>query len=325
MKKLLSLLLMATVSTLFMSCSDDKPSPEPTTPQFAEVKLNCGGEFSVTEQPWTRATGGKTFYAFKVDIMEIEETLMTGHIVTDTTYYDYAEGLFDSMQDFSVKLQLGKNYRIQTLVINEETDHLISKSNTYSQPFTDDSSLWIPCTNTFVYANSSNMKLNNCIAKVQENKVITMPSLEKFYGIKDIDCSKDIPNKINIPLLRYSFALEMNITPPVIGELNVSFGESTTSQSYIVKSTDSKITDSKIFFVPNLTYKNKNEAQDLKLAIKWDKSNGVPYTNMYTINIQRNHKYKVNIDFTNYDSNASLNFSQEDVAYKDGGTTDINS
>lgn len=324
MKKLLSLLLMTTAITLFMSCSDDNPSPEPTTPQFAEVKLNCGGEFSVTEQPWTRATGGKTFYAFRIDSMQINKYKEPwGEEVVDTTFISYAEGLFDNKQDFSVKLQLGRKYRIQTLIINEETDHLISKANTYSQPFTKyGSGAWVPCTNSFEYTSNSNMMLDNYIAEVQENKLITMPSLEKFYGVKDIDCSSYIPNKIDISMFRYSFAIEVNITPPAIGEIVFGFDESTTIKDYVVKSTDSKFTDSNIFIVPHLTYENKDKSQRLGISIKWNKP-GYPDANGRSISIRRNHKYTINIDFTNKDSNAGIDISQEDVIYEDGGTTNI--
>lgn len=326
MKKLLSLLLMTTAITLFMSCSDDNPSPEPTTPQFAEVKLNCGGEFSVTEQPWTRATGGKTFYAFRIDSMHVEERYEPHmQVYYDTTYVSYAEGLFDASQDFSVKLQLGHKYKIHSLIVHEETDHLVNNGMAYNLPFTTSSDQWVNCTNSFTYTKSSNMNLDNCDGIASSgNKWIFMPSLEKYYGFKDIDCSCDLPNEITIPMLRYSFMIEMNITPPSVGQLNVHIPDGVSIEPYVVKSTDSKFTDTKIFVMPHVTYANRDEVKRLSIDVKWDKPNGSPYAHSYSINICRNHKYKVNIDFTNYDANTKIDFSQEDITYEDGGTININ-
>lgn len=41
------------------------------------------------------------------------------------------------------------------------------------------------------------------------------------------------------------------------------------------------------------------------------------------LTIRCNHKYTLNIDFTNRDSNAGTDISQEDIIYEDGGTTNI--
>lgn len=126
-------LIMALVGTVITSCSNaDEPLPEPTPNDEGtvyEVKLNFDGDipnFTESEEPISRADDStpKRVYGINVWCMKTDGT--------ETSYKNYAYGLFDNKEDMVISLLGGYKYRFECYMVEDDEEELYISSSNYT-------------------------------------------------------------------------------------------------------------------------------------------------------------------------------------------------
>lgn len=118
-------LIMALIGTVITSCSNaDEPLPEPTPSDEGvvyEVKLNFDGDIpdiTESEEPISRADEStpKRVYGINVWCMKTDGT--------ETSYKNYAYGLFDNKEDMVISLLGGYKYRFECYMVENDEEEL---------------------------------------------------------------------------------------------------------------------------------------------------------------------------------------------------------
>lgn len=126
-------LIMALVGTVITSCSNaDEPLPEPTPNDEGtvyEVKLNFDGDipnFTESEEPISRADEStpKRVYGINVWCMKTDGT--------ETSYKNYAYGLFDNKENMVISLLGGYKYRFECYMVEDDEEELYISSSNYT-------------------------------------------------------------------------------------------------------------------------------------------------------------------------------------------------
>lgn len=126
-------LIMALIGTVITSCSNaDEPLPEPTPNDKGavyEVKLNFDGDipdFTESEEPISRADEStpKRVYGINVWCMKIDGT--------ETSYENYAYGLFDNKEDMLISLLGGYKYRFECCMVEDDEEELYISNDKYT-------------------------------------------------------------------------------------------------------------------------------------------------------------------------------------------------
>ena len=115
------------------SCSNtDEPQPDPTPNDkdiMYEVKLNFNGDIPdliESEEPISRADAPspKRVYGINVWCMKTDGT--------DTSYKNYAYGLFDNKEDMVISLLDGYKYRFECYMVEDDEDELYISPSKYT-------------------------------------------------------------------------------------------------------------------------------------------------------------------------------------------------
>lgn len=118
-------LIMALIGTVITSCSNaDEPLPEPTPSDEGvvyKVKLNFDGnipDITESEEPISRADEStpKRVYGINVWCMKSDGT--------ETSYKNYAYGLFDNKEDMVISLLGGYKYRFECYMVENDKEEL---------------------------------------------------------------------------------------------------------------------------------------------------------------------------------------------------------
>ena len=166
-------LIMALVGTVITSCSNaDEPLPEPTPNDEGavyEVKLNFDGDIpdiTESEEPISRADEStpKRVYGINVWCMKTDGT--------ETSYKNYAYGLFDNKEDMVISLLGGYKYRFECYMVENDGEELYiyADKQTGEYPFA-----MSEVTNSFKIGSSSSG------FHFDDTKITTVKS-DSYYG-----------------------------------------------------------------------------------------------------------------------------------------------
>lgn len=316
------LIALLCVGLLLNACSSEEIDSIPGEPQVPEepqsemvsVSLNLGGEFEESEEPLTKVDGDKkVFYAVCVDTLHITQYEMKGVVVTDTTYCNYLEGLFDNVDNLKVELPLGRKYRFKSAVVKELNDRIYHEGNMYYGPFSSVND-GVELKNIFVVNTYSKFNIDNFFINVDQRYEYKINAeVDRYYGELNKYEPSSSSNIVNIALKRYSFGLKFIITPPKDGSITVS--NSTSRFSYTVKSTDNTLETDNIYATATQSsyYKDKpNYAEHIYLNIVWVREDGSRESLEKTIDVKRNVKKIVRINLNNRDSESDFKLDLEE-------------
>ena len=195
MKKL-QLLLMALVSVvagaMTSSCSNaDEQLPEPAPNEEGvsyEVKLNFKGdtpEFTESEEPISRAgeTTPKRVYGINVWCMKTDGS--------QTSYSNYAYGLFDNKESMVISLLGGYKYRFECYMVEDDIESLYISDTGYTgrYPFAQKEisntfSISSYSSDFYFYSTKITTQKSYDESK-QSNSYQSNPQIGIFYGILD--------------------------------------------------------------------------------------------------------------------------------------------
>lgn len=224
-------LIMALIGTVITSCSNaDEPLPEPSPNDEGtvyEAKLNFEGDipnFTESEEPISRAdeTTPKRVYGINVWCMKTDGT--------ETSYKNYAYGLFDNKEDMVISLLGGYKYRFECYMVEDDEEELYISSSKYTgeYPFAGKK-----ITNTFNigYSSSGFNFYNGKITTVKsysesisdkDYSYQTNPVIGIYYGIL-LDYTPSQNSIATIPIYKLGYyGLRIVVTGVPDGSLYVS-------------------------------------------------------------------------------------------------------
>lgn len=195
------------------SCTEKGPAGQDKD-GMVEISFSAevdGVELDVKPFETKAGEGEKTYYFIKID-----------DISSRTDRYQ-ADGLFDSFGD-NVKLQLptGRDYKFSMLVIREtEFGHLVPYSDgRFGAPFAG--RVLVDLTNQFRVHNST--AVTHSALCEDDNHSGYNSFVYRYVGYKTVENLQN-GGKISIPLKNYFFAVNMTVTPPLDGSLEISIAD----------------------------------------------------------------------------------------------------
>lgn len=224
-------LIMALIGTVITSCSNaDEPLPEPTPSDEGvvyEVKLNFDGDIpdiTESEEPISRADEStpKRVYGINVWCMKSDGT--------ETSYENYAYGLFDNKEDMVISLLGGYKYRFECYMVEDDEEELYISSDkcTGQYPFAGRKIM-----NTFNIGSSSsgfnfdNGKITTVKSSSEDKSYVNYSYQEKpvigiFYGIL-LEYTPSQNSIATIPIYKLGYyGLRIIVTGVPDGSLSVT-------------------------------------------------------------------------------------------------------
>ena len=326
--RLIGMLLIGS-STLF-SCSNNEDELPPkeqeqTNQETYTISFNLGGEFiSTSETPLSRTeVTPKKIYGINVYYKKDGETW----------YRNYAYGLFDNIQDMTISLISGYQYKFECSMVREDIDTLYHNNDIYYAPF-NQSGITNHKYRGIALENKFNISTTNYVY-FGGLKIGTMstsgyydnydcqsyyPKSDRFYGeLADYVPTKD--GVANIDLKRTAFGFKFIVTPPVDGKLHIS-SITTNDNSYY--SIDSNIEVSAgenvleksficTFYQVYECWQAENYTKDFKITLTWERANGATQTFEKIITTKRNVLTTVNVNVNGSSTDSSLGVKEDDT------------
>lgn len=238
MKKILvfAMMIMALVG-----CSN---SFEPTSSSESYTDIQLAGDVVTSAAPLTRASSANsTYYAFQV-----YRTDNYG----EWEYYAY--GIFKDMDDFSLKVDDGRRYKVKCICIEELTDKV---DEGLYEPFSQSGAR---VTNKFIYGGNNRLSLNEWNSVRVNGQRKSYAGVNYFYGIAEGSGTEGI----RINMQRHNVGLRFCIVAPDGGSVRVTNRHDTFPIDITTSGTYDDMT----------LYSVTNERNDLALVIETTYADG---------------------------------------------------
>ena len=323
--RLIGMLLIGS-STLF-SCSNNEDELPPkeqeqTNQETYTISFNLGGEYiSTSETPLSRTeVTPKKIYGINVYYKKDGETW----------YRNYAYGLFDNIQDMTISLISGYQYKFECSMVREDIDTLYHNNDIYYAPF-NQSGITNHKYRGIALENKFNISTTNYVY-FGGLKIGTMstsgyydyydcqsdyPKSDRFYGeLTDYVPTKD--GVANIDLKRTAFGFKFIVTPPVDGTLFINniYTNNGSINSNIKLSADDNILEYSSMYTFYEVYKCwqvEKYSKDFTIQLTWERANGATQTFEKTITAKRNVLTTININVNGGTTDSSLGVKEDDT------------
>ncbi len=295
--RLIGMALLAVVMCVnFTSCSNEEVvSDEPTQDKYITVGLGCVREnIDITDSPLSRAAT-TTNDLYGIQIYTIEEGKAT----------PYAYGVFNTLDNVTVKLLLQKTYKFFISVVIDgcvpDFNFLVMGDGGYNGAgqFAYSTSSYLD-TSFIGYSNGPGWRF------------------ERFYGILDNYTPVENENVI-IEAKRVSYGTKYiaeNLSEGCI-DIDVANRE---KSLYKVNLTTTNYENDNIYTFSNIftAYKNNDYSAEKDLTITWKKDNGeVVPLGTYTVTFKRNIKTTIRIKAGDLSINNGITVTKEDTPFSD--------
>ena len=184
---------------LFTACSEvgTNEQPTPTEPEYVTVSLGLNVGLGYDYEPLTRAEENNDLYGIQVYSTPIPAT-------ENAEWTKYAYGLFDNVDNLTIKLIRGYEYKFVAAMVKDGKNKLKSSSNTYGNPFmhetTSVTSTSTPLSTSFIYSQLGLTDLGLDTSHFGNNLAV-----ELYYGELESYIPGDNDSKATIELKRTSF------------------------------------------------------------------------------------------------------------------------
>ena len=292
MKKTFRLIGMALVAVLMCAaCSNEEVvSDEPTQDKYITVGLGCVREnIDITDSPLSRAATTNDLYG--IQIYTVEEGSTT----------PYAHGVFNTLDNVTVKLLSQKTYKFSISVVIDG----------YSRGFIFTGSHEENNTNQFFYDVNGSI-----ITSYTDNCLI---AFERFYG--ELDNYTPVENEnVIVETKRVSYGAKYIAENLSEGCIDINVICNGYGSLYTVNLTTTNNENDNIYTFSNIlgAYKNNDYSVKNKLTITWTKDNGeVVPLGTYTVAFKRNVKTTIRIKAGDLSVNKGITVTKEDTPFSD--------
>lgn len=282
--KQISLVLSIILTVLGLcGCSKEEMALLGINGGINEVTISLGGDFAgIFSEPLTKGDERNSYYAFEVDSLHIVESHVylggDEYTYVDTTYFHYAEGVFDNTGAANLKIRLenGHKYKVKCSIVIDGEESLYVRNDCIQEPFA--SSLYgmgTKCriTNCFTYGESKTVYTYNTmnVVRVEDGNMGTNKwhaMVDRYYG----EVETDGMTAVIIGLQRRNFGLHFNLVPPVRGTLKVFMTYGTPKFEYVLTPGSPGVDEEHIYSLDLV-----NDFANIYLKIKWTDEGGTEY------------------------------------------------
>ena len=284
----------------FTACSEVGTTEQPTTPtepEYVTVSLGLNVELDYEYEPLTRAEENNDLYGIQV--------YSTPYPATEKAEWTkFAYGLFDNVDNLTVKLIRGYEYKFVATMVKDGKDKLSynQPDNTYGSPFLHESERnnyrGTPLSESFIYGHLG-MKLADGGADLKGFGSKKYPNVERYYGELVGYIPGDNDSTATVELKRTSFGAKyiakgdyaengtleilMNAAP----QLNINLAESSEiSEIYTFNNVRAAWLD-----------ENYTETVPVSLRIAYSDGTSAPL-GTHNITFKRNTTTVVNVDMS---------------------------
>lgn len=318
--RLIGLFLVGS-STLF-SCSNNEDEllskeQEENEQETYTISFDLGGEFiSTSETPLSRTEViSKKIYGINVYYKKDD----------NSSYQNYAYGLFDNIEDMTISLIGGYKYKFECSMVKNDVDTLYNNNHTYYAPFhyyyniNNGNYSGIELSNKFEISTTSPTYIKGLksgttsISGRGSSSDTDYPRTDRFYGeLEDYVPSSD--GIANIDLKRTAFGLKFIVTPPVDGTLSVG----SIASNIKISSDDSTVETSAIytFYDVYKCWKVEEYTQNFTIRLTWIRANGATQTFEKIVTAKRNVMTTINVNVNGSSTDSSLGVKEEDTSMK---------
>ena len=187
---------------LFTACSEVGTTEQPNTPaepEYVTVSLGLNVELDYEYKPLTRAEENNDLYGIQVYSTPVPAT-------ENANWTKYAYGLFDNVDNLTIKLIRGYEYKFVATMVKDGKDKTYCSGGKYGEPFQhyNGAGLLTPISESFIYGPTYLMYLDGFR--------IGHLNVELYYGELEGYIPGDNDSKAIIELKRISFGAKYKVT-----------------------------------------------------------------------------------------------------------------
>lgn len=261
--RILSIFLVSTALSCVWSCQEEGTYVHDNG-QMVVVSFSPeidGVEMSTVPFETRTAEEEATYYLLKID--QVTKT-------SGDAYHAY--GIFDSFGDHvSIQLSSGQNYRFSLLVIKEtESGHLVyvNDRQEFNLPFAERN--FVALTNRFVEGTNPTITYSARCLDDNPNTAFYNSFIYRYVGYTTVENLQN-GGKISIPLKKYYFAVNLDITRPIDGSLVVSIPDFGFTET--IEAGDGQVN---VFRIVNSRQEATLDAEDSfseehEIEVRWDR------------------------------------------------------
>lgn len=286
----------------FLSCDGSKELPIPNTENTKtyEIKMNLGGEYVETsESPLSRTETPKKYYGVNVYCKKDDGTT--------NSYYHYAYGIFDNIEDMKITLLGGYKYKFECTSIQDGEDK-IEINETHNGPFSSYS------TEINKFTISSYNYLDDIQVggiSVETYGYFSYPRTNRYYGELEDYIPTD-NDKATISMKRTVFGINMKVNAIPDGELFWYLDRELFLKNHSHTGNDTiEFSSIYTFYDVYQSWKNDNYTINFTLYFTWERSNGFKQSFSKTISVKRNVMTNVNVTLEGGSGEVSLGINEE--------------
>ena len=285
-------LSLAVVGIFFTACSEVGTAEQPTTPtepEYVTVSLGLNVELDYEYEPLTRAEENNDLYGIQVYSTPVPAT-------ENAEWTKYAYGLFDNVDNLTIKLVRGYEYKFVATMVKDGKDKVEFWDGGYCDPFnsqrTPTSSSSTPISTSFIYGQLGMSFLGGPYSNEYLN-------VDRYYGELEGYIPGDNDSKATIELKRHGFGAKyiakgdfaengtLEILMDHAPQLNLNLAESNeVSEIYTFRNIRAAWLD-----------ENYTETVPVTLRIAYSDGTSAPL-GTHDITFKRNTTTVVNVDLT---------------------------
>lgn len=318
--RLIGLFLVGS-GTLF-SCSNNEDEllskeQEENEQETYTISFDLGGEFiSTSETPLSRTEViSKKIYGINVYYKKDD----------NSSYQNYAYGLFDNIEDMTISLIGGYKYKFECSMVKNDVDTLY-----YKQQISGNIEYYAPFHKNYVNGYYSGVTLENkfnistttyarfvglregTINIDDRSGICRYPKTDRFYG----ELTDYVPTKegvAKIDLKRTAFGFKFVVTPPTDGTLSVD--SYSINPNIKISSNEDTVEMSSMytFYDVYRCWEVEKYTEDFTIKLTWVRGNGATQTFEKVVTAKRNVMTTININVNGSSTESSLGIKEEDT------------
>ena len=192
-----AMLLMLSLATSCENPNGPSEQPTPSEPEYVTVSLGLDVKLDYEYEPLTRAEENNDLYGIQV--------YSTPYPAAENAQWTkYAYGLFDNVDNLTIKLIRGYEYKFVASMVKDGKNKVESSSNTYGNPFmhetTSVTGTSTPLSTSFLYS-----QLGLTYLRLDTSLFGNNLAVELYYGELESYIPGDNDSKATIELKRTSF------------------------------------------------------------------------------------------------------------------------
>ena len=315
------MLLMLSLAT---SCENSSEQPNtPTEPEYVTVSLGLDVKLDYEYEPLTRAEENNDLYGIQVYSTPVPAT-------ENSEWTKYAYGLFDNVDNLTIKLVRGYEYKFVAAMVKDGKDKLKSGyDDTYGHPFFHETSpgsgTRTPLSESFIYS-----QLGLTDLRLNTNVYGYNLAVELYYGELESYMPGDNDSKATIELERHGFGAKYKVAGEYAanGTLEILMDNAPQLNLNLAESNEV----SEIYTFRNIREawldENYTEIKSVTLRIAYSDGSTAPL-GTHNITFKRNITTVVNVDLTVGGENGvgivvteEGEMPEEEITIKDGEIVD---